>query len=210
MAGQVQRCKSCVSCQSIDSCTCNSCESCNTKCNATTGCNTKQAFCVKNQSVGNFSFELSCSSFSGEIIDINNSWNGLLSYINNAYARGKKSNGGSSGLPSVDSNEFITADMFNKISDALAGLGSKTNNRQVLPDTYIYGSYFKELEDYADSLKYKEIQCDMCNAGCNVTCNGCQKCDSGNCTCNSGCQSNNPTYICSCTSKHSCTTQQTV
>lgn len=186
-------------CQTCNQCQyCVNCQSCNTNCNNPSGCNTIQAFCsINKQQVGSFNFD-QCVSSGQTVYKFRDSWNRLITHINNAYAAGKESNGGQSGLPSSDTHEFITAAMFNKISDALGGLGSTGPSRRVrgksTGDTIedvIYGSYFEDLEDYANKLKYKTSQCDACNAGCNVICNSCQKCNTG------GCQNHSPSSCCS-------------
>lgn len=187
-------CQSCNGCQG-----CNSCESCNVNCNDT-GCNTIQAFCsIGAQSVGGFSFNQPVSS--NQTFLTKDNWNRLITYIRAAYAEGNSEfsggTGGDSGLPVEDTNDFMTADVFNKVSEALGNLGSsgpeyrargKTND---YPGDVIYGRYFEDLESYANNLQYTTSQCDDCNAGCNVTCNGCQKCNSG------GCQNNSPSRCCS-------------
>lgn len=204
-------CQSCnAGCESKDSCTsCNSCEKCNRgceKCNTCQGvCQKSQAFCsIGSQYVGNFSFNQSLSQDSSFLTKAN--WNRLITYINRAYAKGDTRDGGDSGLPASDTNTFMTADMFNKVSAALGGLGSNGPSRRVIADeSIIYGSYFEDLEDYADNLKYKSNQCDSCNTKCNVTCLGCQSCDTGcqkcntnNCgACNKGCQSHTSKTCCS-------------
>lgn len=177
-------------CQSCDSCQgCNGCQSCNTNCNST-GCNTIQAFCsTGGQRVGTFSFDQCVSS--NETFLTKQNWNRLITYINSAYSAGTQQNGGNSGLPTSDTNDFMTKDMFNKVSSALGNLGSTTDKRQVEVNDVIYGIYFEALENYANTLKYKTSQCNNCNTGCNVTCNGCQKCNGG------GCQNNSPSSCCS-------------
>lgn len=174
--------------------TCNSCQDC-VSCQGT--CNTSQAFCaVSSQKVGSFSFN-QCVSSGETVYKFRTDWNRLITHINNAYAAGSKSNGGDSGLPSSDTNEFITAAMFNKISAALGGLGSAGPSRRVKGKSngdstadVIYGSYFEDLETYANNLKYKTSQCDNCNTKCNVTCNGgtCENHSQTNCcsSCNNG------------------------
>lgn len=190
-------CQSCNNCQG-----CNSCQSCNTACNSV-GCNTIQAFCsIGGQSVGSFDFNQCVSA--GQTFLTKANWNRLITYIRNAYAEGTKQNGGDSGLPASDTNTYMTADVFNKVSAALGGLGSTGPSRRVKAKSatddgdVVYGSYFEDLESYANNLKYKTNQCDNCNTGCNVTCTGCQKCNSG------GCQNNSPTNCCS-----SCNSPQT-
>lgn len=169
--------------------TCDSCQNCVT-CQGT--CNSSQAFCsIGGQSVGGFSFN-QCVSSGESVYQFRTNWNRLITYINNAYAAGTTQNGGSSGLPSKDDNEFITASMFNKISAALGGLGSSGPSKRVKgasngdsTSDVIYGSYFENLESYANTLKYTTSQCNTCNTGCNVTCNG------------GGCQNNSPSNCCS-------------
>lgn len=203
-------CQTCNSgCQSKNTCQrCNSCQKCNSgcqKCNSCQGtCQSSQAFCaIGRQSVGSFSFNQDVSADALFLTKAN--WNRLISYINNAYSRGRQKDGGNSGLPSSDTNTFMTADMFNKVSSALGGLGSSGPRFRAKVDDVIYGSYFESLESYADSLEYKTNQCDNCNTGCNVSClgcqscnTGCQTCNKGNCgSCNASCQSHSPTTCCS-------------
>lgn len=212
-------CQTCNTCQG-----CNSCQSCNSNCNDT-GCNTIQAFCSTNvgQRVGTFSFGQSVSGDQTFLTKTN--WNKIITYINNAYAAGggeKGVDGGDSGLPESDSNTFMTAAMFNLVSEALCNLGKYEENTVDSVDgpslrvkgmqvnnkgqiTYegdvIYGSYFEDLEKYANFLRYKTTQCDNCNSGCNVTCNDCQSCNAG------GCQTNSPEGCCSLCNTCECSAQ---
>lgn len=213
-------CQSCNSgCQSQNTCSkCNSCESCNVNCNGS-GCNTIQTFCVSNQKVGSFSFNQPIGT--DELFLKKTNWNRLITHINNAYAKGSASlsnnaqsgtgvrnpgNGGNSGLPDSDENDFMTADMFNKVSIALGNLGSAGPSRRVVADVdIVYGSYFKDLENYANNLQYKSSQCNNCNAGCNVKCNTCLVCNVENCgACNGTCQAHSSTSCCSSSCQHSC------
>lgn len=197
-------CTSCNNgCESKNSCTtCNSCQLCNnTTCEVT--CILVQAFCSpegSGQSAGGFNFNQCVSSDQTFLTKAN--WNRLISYINNAYAKGSKQSGGDSGLPSSDNNEFMTAEMFNKVSNALGGLGSSGPgyNMEGGPSgDIILGSYFVNLESYADALKYKTNQCDKCNDSCDVTCKECQKCNIENCgACDNGCQDHSPSYSYPC------------
>lgn len=203
-------CASCnVGCESTNSCNkCNSCELCNNP-SCEEKCILLQAFCGpegSGQSVGGFSFNQCVSS--DQLFLTKANWNRLITYINNAYARGSKSSGGSSGLPSSDTNIFMTAAMFNKVSDALGGLGSSGPNYNVTGGyngDIILGSYFTNLESYANTLKYKYTQCDRCNTSCDVTCKDCQFCNVENCgACNGSCQAHSPSYGSSCESCDSC------
>ena len=162
-------CQSCNSgCQSQNTCSkCNSCESCNVNCNGS-GCNTIQTFCSSNQKVGSFSFNQPIGT--DELFLKKANWNRLISHINNAYAKGNASlsnnaqsgsgvrnpgNGGNSGLPSSDENEFMTADMFNKVAAALGGLGSSGPSRRVVKDVdIVYGSYFKGRKYFVKYILY--------------------------------------------------------
>lgn len=208
--GDKMPCESCnVECENENTCSvCNSCEKCDDGCQVCDtcqrGCQSSQAFCaVGSQVVGSFSFNQDLDTDDEFFTKAN--WNRLITYIRNAYSKGRKQNGGDSGLPSSDSNQFMTADMFNKVSAALGGLGSSGPRRRVTKEQIIYGSYFKDLESYADSLEYKSNQCDSCNSSCDVTCLGCQTCDSGcekcniqNCgKCNGSCQSGHVRVTCS-------------
>lgn len=201
-------CQKCNSCQHNTCSSCNSCQSCNSgcqSCNSCQGsCQSSQSFCsTGGQTVGSFNFNQCISK--GETFLTKTNWNRLITYINNAFSRGSKQNGGSSGLPSKDTNTFMTADIFNKVAAALGKLGSSGPSRRVSVNSVVYGSYFEDLENYADNLKYKTNQCNRCNVSCNEDCLGCQKCDSGcqscnksNCgKCNGSCQSNNPSSCCS-------------
>lgn len=162
-------------CQSCDSCqaNCTSCQGCNS-CQGT--CDTCQSFCENGgQYVGSFSFGQCVSA--GQIFLTKTKWNNLIDYINDAYDRGTKKDGGDSGLPSSDPNDYMTASMFNKVSSALRNLGSSYTNLSVSQGDIIYGSYFETLEDYADNLKYKRNQCNICNVDCDVSCDSCQGCN---------------------------------
>lgn len=163
-------------------------------------------------------------------------WNRLYTYIRNAYAKGSATvtnnaksgigaqspgNGGSSGLPSGDDNIFMTAAAFNELSEALCGLGGPSsvsykdpitgsNKSSMSKDVDIcWGSYFSSLESYANSLQYKDKQCDDCNINCNVQCNTCLKChNDGNCDkCNLGCQSDASSSCCSSCNRCQCSAQ---
>ena len=213
-------CQSCNSgCQSQNTCSkCNSCESCNVNCNGS-GCNTIQNFCSTNQSAGGFSFNQPLKKDDLFLTKVN--WNRLITYINNAYKKGSTSLsnraqsgngvtstgiGGNSGLPESDPNDFMTEDMFNKVSQALGGLGSSGPTRRVKANVdIVYGSYFQDLENYANNLQYKKSQCNNCNAGCNVKCNTCLVCNVENCgACDGSCQSHTSRNCCSSSCQHSC------
>lgn len=213
-------CQSCDSCQHNTCSFCNSCQACDTNCNGSS-CNSSQAFCSNGkQSAGGFSFGQCVSS--NELFLSKANWNKLLSYINAAYAKGSASvsnkarsgsgvtsgsQGGSSGVPSSDSNTFMTASMFNAVSSALGKLGSAGPGYYVYPvgstakpeGDIVLGSYFEGLQKYANNLQLKTTQCDDCNAGCNTQCNTCLKCDKNdNCgKCDGACQSNSPSSCCS-------------
>ena len=208
MASYNRYCSSCnAGCEAVNSCNkCNSCEKCNNAgCEET--CILIQSFCnTTGQSVGSFSFNQCLAS--NEMFLTKANWNRLITYINNAYAKGSKKSGGSSGLPPSDTNDFMTADMFNKVSAALGGLGSSGPSKRVTKDVdIVLGSYFTSLESYASSLKYTTSQCNKCNASCDVTCKECQLCNVTNCGgCNGSCQSHSPNYGSSCQSCNTCQT----
>ena len=207
-------CSDCnVACESTNSCNkCNSCQKCNnTTCEET--CILVQSFCkTTGQDVGGFSFRQCVASNETFLTKAN--WNRLIKYINDAYNKGDEQDGGKSGLPESDDNIFMTAEIFNKVSAALGGLGSTGPNFKVYPvgsvekpeGDIILGSYFVSLESYADALKYTTSQCDKCNDSCDVTCKECQLCnDNGNCGgCNNGCQAHSPSYGSTCESCDSC------
>lgn len=210
------------SCNSGNTCaSCNSCESCNTNCNGT-GCNSAQNFCATNQSVGSFSFGQDVGA--NDLFLTKANWNSIFSYINNAFSKGSSNltnkaqsgngvsssgDGGDSNLPASDSNVFMTADMFNKVSAALGALGSSGPSFRATKDvTIIYGSYFSDLERYANNLQYKSSQCDDCNVACNVKCNTCLTCNVENCgSCNGACQTNSPSSCCSSCNTCQCSGQ---
>ena len=178
------------------------CQNCNsgceadicTYCDSCQGCQDCQSFCeVGGQRVGSFSFNQSLEK--GEPFLTKENWNRLIKYVNDAYKKGVKSNESDSVFflnSESDSNDFMTAEMFNKVSNALCHLGSSEGPEfRAIPDkSIVYGSYFKDLEDYANNLKYTTGQCDKCNISCNVTCLGCQ-------ACNAGCQDHSPQDCCS-------------
>lgn len=126
MATYDRYCSSCDNgCEASNTCNkCNSCELCNN-----TTCEEKciliQAFCSpegSGQSAGGFSFKQCVASNETFLTKAN--WNRLIKYINDAYNKGDKKDGGDSGLPESDDNTFMTAEMFNKVALALGGLGS--------------------------------------------------------------------------------------
>ena len=216
-------CQSCNSCEGCNSCQgCNACQSCVTGCDVE-GCQTRQSFVDQNMKPGPFSWGTNRTS-ANSLFFTKAEWNSLITYINNAFAKGATSinnnsnsgtgmeapaTGGSSGLPASDPNDFMTAEMFNKVALALSSLGSatatftdpvsNTTKTSMVKDVdIVWGSYFTSLESYANNLQYKTCQCDTCNVGCNLGCNTCLYCNVGNCeSCVSGCQSNSPEDCCS-------------
>ncbi len=180
-------------CQKCDSgCEADTC----TYCDSCQGCQSSQSFCaVGGQKVGSFSFNQSLKK--GQPFLTKNNWNRLIKYVNDAYRRGEKSNEKNSAFfldSDEDDNDFMTAEMFNKVSDALWNLGSSFDGKSkftaVKDVSIVRGSYFEDLEYYADNLKYKYSQCDDCNVDCNASCLGCQ-------ACNAGCQAHTQQDCCS-------------
>lgn len=131
------------------------------------------------QYVGSFSFNQCVSK--GQIFLNKNNWNRLIRYINDAYDEGSRCDaseyGIDSDLPSSDSNDYMTAEMFNKVAAAITRLDSSKSLIEVSVGDVIYGSYFEDLEYYADYLKYKYHQCDRCDMDCNVSCDTCNSCN---------------------------------
>lgn len=92
-------------------------------------------------------------------------------------------------MPSNDKDpyDYMTEEMFNDVSYALRHLGSTYANLSVEKGDVILGSYFTDLEDYANYLEYKNSQCDVCNVSCNTGCDSgrqaiycCSSCNAGN------------------------------
>lgn len=228
------RCNSCQGCHGCNTCnsclTCNTCQGCvncnvcNRNCNGpSNGCLDCESFCetgyqIVSNRVGKFSWGVSTAK-DAKFFSLN-TWNKIITYINRAYSAGSKSSVSNGSYISKDTNTFMTAEKFNEVSDALFSLGgnnSNYNQRTVYavgsskkPDgDIIYGSYFVELVDQANKLKYKRSQCDECNTacnncdeceGCNIcqSCNICQtgnKCRTSN-TRNGKCNSRNTSYAC--------------
>lgn len=129
-----------VGCQSKNTCQkCNSCPKLQyiLQFSGRTMPNTLQAFCsIGAQSAGGFNFNQEVNKDNLFLTKTN--WNRLIQYINSAYAKGATSNGGSSGLPGSDSNIFMTADMFNQVSEALGNLGSGGPSLRVTKDVSVY------------------------------------------------------------------------
>lgn len=223
-------CQSCNTCQSCNA-TCNAESGCNSQ---QTFCPSKQVYSTLIDSAFSFSQcaiknEIICKL--DEEAHFNRSvWNEIVTYINSAFDEGTSpltdnsdggtggiqdgSKGGDSGVTADTTNLFITAAQFVKIAGALDSLGGHAENdavdtlttlKSVKKNDVIYGHYFESLEEYANSLKLKDTQCDDCNAGCNVTCNLCQKCNSG---CQDSCDigSHTDTTCCGCDS--SCESEQ--
>lgn len=201
-------CNKCNSCQGCHNCnSCNSCQTCDSSCNGpSNGCLQCEAFCETNQTVsswqGEFTWGVSVSEDS--LFFSKGTWNKIIKYINKARAAGDSKDGATSGLSSLeeDDNTFMTADKFNEVSSALFNLGGNNSiysqktvygvgNPKKPEGDIVFGSYFFELADQANKLKYKSKQCDLCNAGCNNCdeCQNCNKCQSNNTRnglCNSG------------------------
>lgn len=177
----------CMACQN-----CELCQGCNS------GCNTCQSFCENgHQTVGSFSFNECVSQ--GQILLHKTNWDRLITYIRNAYRKGSLCNASeyriSDDLPQSDPNNVITADIFNKIAAALKNLTPAYNRLSVNVGDVIYGSYFETLEDYANRLKYRWEQCNVCNASCDAMCNGsCNLCNAGS----------EAVHCCSTACQHSC------
>lgn len=181
---------------------CQQCDTCESGNHCSGTCNTCQSFCENGyQSVGGFSFNECVSQ--GERILHKTNWNRLITYIQDAYDEGRECDaseyGISSNLPSSDPNDYITADMFNKVAKALKTLTSSYSLLSVDVGDVIYGTYFETLEDYANRLKYKWDQCDRCNISCDVTCNSCNGCNGSSqasyccsAACENACQSDSP------------------
>ena len=179
------------------------CQGCNKSCErcqgCNSGCNTCQSFCeIGNQSVGGFSFNECVAR--GELLLHKTNWNRLLTYIRQAYTKGNLCDARGeynlgrvyNELPNSDPNDVITAEVFNAISTALTSLTTSYNRLTVNIGDVIYGSYFETLQDYANRLQYKMLQCNVCNANCDANCNNsCNLCDAGSqighC-CSSSCQ----------------------
>ena len=188
-------CNSCNSCQKCHGCnSCVTCQTCNRSCNGVSGCLSCQSFCQTDQKVssrqGQFSWGVSVTSDS--LFFSRDTWNKIIEYINNARAAGTLSNSGLTAL-TKDNNTFMTASKFNEVSSALFNLGGNDSahskktvyavgSNEKPEGDIVYGSYFTNLADQANHLKYKSNQCDLCNTGCNNcnNCQGCNTCERGN------------------------------
>lgn len=180
-----QSCNSCMGCMGCQDCV--SCQSCNTcqlcvRCEGT--CNTSQAFCtvgsqLVSSHLGSFDFNTSFSTDSLFFSKAN--WNKIFTYIRDAYNYGGAGRLSTS-LPSSDPNDFMTADMFNQVAGELSRLGSTASINRVSggsEGTIVYGSYFQNLENYANNtFRLNRSQCQSCNSDCNVDCDNCQRCNS--------------------------------
>lgn len=181
-------CQACVSCEN--------CEGCRS------ACDTCQSFCETGyQAVGGFSFNECVAA--GQVILHKTNWNRLISYIREAYTEGALCNAVGqynlrtvyNALPVSDPNIMLTAEVFNAVSNALTKLTDSYSSLSVRVGDIVYGSYFTTLQNYANTLKYKWGQCNLCNASCDALCNG--SCNS----CNAGSQS---VHCCSSSCEHSC------
>lgn len=183
-------CNSCNSCQGCHGCnSCNTCQTCDTTCNGpSNGCLSCEAFCESDQLVssweGSFSWGVSVSADS--LFFSRDTWNKIIKYINKARLAGEEEDSGLSSL-SLDTNEYMTADKFNQVSNALFNLGGNSSqykektvyavgSKEKPKGDIVYGSYFTQLADQANHLKYKSDQCDLCNIKCDE-CNECQNCN---------------------------------
>lgn len=219
-------CQTCDYCEvTCNSCQeCNQCEKCNEQCDGG-GCETIQTFCaLDKQEVGPFRFYGNTEKDpigvikKDDLFFSKSTWNKIFRYINAAYNKGNHDleNNARSGVgvqghgdaaeeldsdfPSSDPNDFMTADMFNKVSEALGGLGSSGPSFRATANVdIVYGHYFNTLEKYADEMLYLTTQCNDCNAACNIQCNTCLFCDKNdNCkVCDDGCQAHDRRDCCS-------------
>lgn len=191
-----QSCEGCNNCNRCEGChgcnSCDTCQTCNASCNGpVNGCLQCEGFCQIDQTVSSWQGEFSwgVSVTSNSLFFSKSTWNKIIKYINKARAAGDTTKGVTSGLKALkeDDNTFMTASKFNEVSSALFNLGGNDSihSKKIVyavgsderPEgDIIYGSYFTNLADQANHLKYKSNQCDLCNTGCN-NCNECQNCN---------------------------------
>lgn len=193
-----QKCSSCNTCQGCNSCQyCNSCQ----------GCVNAEDFGGKSAPAANFS-PSSCFNNGETIVISHQAWNDLMDAIYAVRARGTEhDNLAGFDHPSahkVSQNGFITAETFNYVARGLAGTSaySAPTVSGGPNGTLIYGSYFDDIREYANKMKYQNNQCDTCVWQGNTECPTCQRCVIS--------QSPPPTYITTCCGCNtSCESNQT-
>lgn len=184
----------CNSCDSCNSCltSCNSCNSCNGNCQSN-----KQLISSK---LGKFCFRNNTSNnrlAKDDLFLTEDEWNKLITFIYNGYnlaGSPNKSQANSVNTFKVDDIKMMKASMFN---GAMQKMNYASTNSNTVPSGYkkeggpngdiVYASYFRDLEDYTNTV-FKSVYCDDCNS-----CEGCLSCNS----CQSG-QCSTSSYCCAC------------
>jgi hypothetical protein len=183
-------CETCVSCQDCDGCnTCNnSCNSCNngncTVCtDGETYCDTEEVYSTDCSN----KFKWNGGVNTGDAIITLTDWNRLPDYVKALRSKGK--GGKDTSTITKQTDKEVKASWFNTYAGLVGSSKTATAGK-----TLIYGSYFQDLADCANKLKYEKTQCASCNTGCkscDSSCEGnCNQCKSGN-TASTKCKSGN-------------------
>ena len=179
---------------------CLSCETCETCDGCESPCNICQNYCENVQNSNN-KFKFTACVSSGQIIGTlddelkgynyfnRNRWNDAIKRINNVFTTGKEDGWGNTISLCSNSEEFISAQEFNRVASA-----ADFFNTGVEQNGVIYGSYYEKLQTYIKNLNYKNTQCEKCNIVCDITCDECQLC---NISCN-GCNTSSDVNIIPC------------
>ena len=199
-----------MACQTCEGCnSCDLCQVCDMSCNGVGGCLNCESFCQNGNQIVNSNFYWRDSD--GNIVTTNtndriftrDTWNSLANFINKAYKAGTEQSASSRNVVGLETGDYITAEQFTNLSKALFGLGGNDSiypqrtvygiGSQEKPEgDVVYGSYFFELQNQAQNLRYKMNQCNSCNLGCN-NCDSCEGCNT--------CQINDTKYECCETDK---------
>lgn len=155
-----------------------------------TSCHRIQAYCsigkqTASSVIGNFTGWDSVDLSTNGYFFTKSQWESIYSYIQRAYnlPHNPKSN------PSFSSGNFLTAEMFNQVCEAMRSLGgyttASTNKKGGYDGDIVYGNYFEIMKNDANNFKLNPNQCSKCNSRCDVPCNqGCQGYALYCCSCN--------------------------
>ena len=177
------------------------CGSCNTS------CNTSQAYCsIGYQLISSHGDVGSFSGFNVSKDDIifkkwtHEKWNQLQNKYKIAGSVGKTFSQGSPSFTQVDTNDIITADLYNEFYTAAQNFNASSYISKVEKNNVIKESHSTALENSFSHSKFNSSVCDICNVGRQHNCGY-------NCNCNYNCNHNcdyNCSYNCSYNCNHNC------
>lgn len=170
---------------------CNGCNSCNSTCNSVNGlCNTNQK---ASYWLGTFYWGSRGDVSTDEEFFTKDEWNSLIDHIKKAYQLGSEHNASKayssdSALRASDTNQFLSAQMYNKAYGRMKMLVLDSDKRnedayqQVTADvTIVTAQVINNLRSLANNFNLNIYQCNNCNNcnSCDNQCNNCNSCQGG-------------------------------